>query len=430
MKNNRMVVYKLAGRSLAAAMRLEEELRRELKTVPVVHAGTFKDIGDSWNALYKGLLARLEQEAPEVLELTGLNARAVQVFQEPQTLPRAYAEAPHIFLSPEKNPEYFMYVPVDYKGRYFAPADGIKLNAKEEQITGDRLFAGGWLGNAPIVAVTKQGVATPADYTPPPKSALRKAFPYMPNDRVCFLAAGRSLAAVADYNARKEEWQRCLKAACHAIEAAVEQDKPKILAALPAGEDVRISATYSYYSNGGGKAGLLLSVRREGKDNLWNAGKTVPVPPSPAFTQEERGGGEYIVKARTDTPEGRRLAVVINAIPDTPGLGDYADLRGNFDIRQDDIGKALGVNGVIPQVAELAGRTLLIYSAAPKSKKSGFCPPDATPFPAFAYAWLRKDEEDIRMGTTPPPMPKAVADALAKPLEPVKRRRKNNPPRP
>ncbi len=430
MKNNGMIVYKLQGRSLAAAMRLEEELRRELETVPVQNTGTFKEIGDSWSALYKGLLARLKREAPEVLRLTGLNDRAVQVSQEPQTLPRAYAEVPHISLSPEKNPEYFMYVPVDYKGRHFAPVDGILLNAREERITGDRLFAGGWLGNAPIVSVTKQGVATPADYTLPSQSALRKAFPYIKNDRVTFLAAGRSLAAVADYNARKEEWQRRLKTACHAIEAVVEQDRPKILAALPSGEDVRISASYSYYSNGGGKATLLLSVRREGKDDLWNAGKTVPAPPSPAFVLEARGGGEYIVKARTDTPEGRRLASVINAVPDTPSLGDYAALRGNFDVRQDDIGKAMGVNGIVPQVTELAGHTFLTYNAAPKAKKNGFCPPDAKPFPASAYAWLRKDDEDCRMGTTPPPMPKSVADALADMQKAAKPRHKKRPPAP
>ncbi|MDE2336741.1 MAG: hypothetical protein KGL10_05460 [Alphaproteobacteria bacterium] len=429
-KSNGMLVYKLAGRSLAAARRLEDELRRELETVPVLKEGNLKAIGDSWNALYKGLLARLAVEAPEVLELTGLNARAVQVFQGPQTWPRAYAEAPHIFLSPEKNPEYFMYVPVDYKGGHFVPADGILLDEKEERITGDRLFAGGWLGNAPLVTVKKEGVTTPADYAPPSKSALRKAFSYLPNDYVCFIAAGRSLALVADLKARQKEWERRLKHACRAIEAAVELDKPKMLAALPAGEDVRISATYSYYSSGGGRAELLLSVRREGKKDFWSAGKTVPVPPSPAFTLEDRSGGEYIVRARTDTPEGRRLAAVIDAIPDTPGLGDYAALRGNFAVKKDSIGQALGVNGVVPHVVELAGRTILVYTAAPKSGKDGFCPPDAQPFSAFAYEWLRADDGDRNTGVTPPPMPQAVSDALAGKPAATPPRRKKSPPRP
>ncbi|MBI1215235.1 MAG: hypothetical protein GC185_05370 [Alphaproteobacteria bacterium] len=424
-KANGSVVYKLAGRSLEAALRLEEELKRELQTVPVMQSGNLKDIGDSWDAMYKGLLARLEKEAPEVLELTGLKSSSVQVFQGPQTLPRAYAESPQIFSSPERAPEYFMYAPVDYKGEHFVPEDGVKLSAKEERTTDNRLFAGGWLGNAPIVTVKKRGVETPADYKPPSKSALRKAFSYMPNDRVCFLAAGRSLEIVEDLKARKEDWQEKLGAACRAIEAEVLKTKPWILAELPPGEDVRVSATYSYMGGGGGKAELLLSVRREGKDDIWNAGKTVTPPPSPAFDTGERGGGDCTVLPRRDTEEGRALAALIDAIPETPGLRDYPELYADFSIEKDEIGQMLGVNGTVPQSVDVAGRTVLLYNAAPESGKNGFCPPGATPFPAEAYEWLRSDEGDRNMGITPPPMPKSLA-ALLDGKTPSKKQQKEN----
>src|SRR6218665_2043869 len=132
-KRNGTVVYALAGRALDAALRLDAELRRELESVPVLQSGNMKDIGDSWDAMYKGLLARLEHEAPEVLQLTGLKSPATQVFQGPQTLPRAYNEYPQIFTSPEKKPMFFMYSPIGYKGKQFVPADSVPLN--EKQIT-------------------------------------------------------------------------------------------------------------------------------------------------------------------------------------------------------------------------------------------------------------------------------------------------------
>ncbi len=412
-ERNGTVVYALAGRSLEAALRLERELAKELQTVPVLQKGSLRDIGDSWDGMYKGLLARLEKDAPHVLTLTGLKSPAVQVFKGPQTLPGAYEEYPKIFSSPEKIPAYFLYAPVDYKGRHFVPADAVLLTDKESQNIDNRLFAGGWLGNAPIVSIKKQGVATPTDYVAPSETELRKAFSYAKNDHVTYLAAGRSLEIVEEYRARTREWERKIKAACRAIEAAAGKTKTEILLGLPAGEDVRISATYSYSSGGGDKATLLLSIRREGKNSIWDAGKTVDALPSPAFHLSNREGGEYIVTARTDTAEGKKLAALIDAIPLTPGLRDYPELYANFDIKHDQISRMLGVNGVVPQAVEVDGRTVLVYSISPKSKENGFCPPGAKPFPAEAYEWLRSNEGDRNMGITPPPMPKEIVDILS-----------------
>jgi hypothetical protein len=410
---NGNVVYELSGRALDAAKRLEQELRKELQTVPVKQSGNLKEIGDSWDAMYKGLLARLAKEAPEVLELTGLKAPATQVFKGVQTLPRAYREYPQIFTSPEQQPRYFMYAPVDYKGDHFTPADSKKLGGKEEARVGDLLFAGGWLGNAPIVGVRKEGVATPADYKPPSASALRKQFSYMPNDRVCFIAGGRSLALVKDFRARNKDWEKRLKTACRAIENAAGKKKNIILANLPLEEEVRISATYSYSSGGGDKATLLLSARREGKDNLWNAGKTVNMPDSPAYKLTPRQGGEYVVTPRRDTPEGKKLAALIDAIPLTPGLRDYPELFADYALKKDKIGQMLGVNGTVPQVVAVEGLTVLLYNAAPADKKKSFCPPGATPLPTPVYEWLRSDEGDRNMSISPPPRPAIVSKTLA-----------------
>lgn len=413
-KPNSNVVYALAGRALEAAQRLEQELQRELKTVAVMRSGNMKDMGDSWDAMYKGLLERLDREAPEILELTGLKSPATQVFKGAQTLPRAYQEYPQIFASPEKKPMLYMYAPVDYKGAHFVPVDSVPMTGKQADRVGDLLFAGGWLGNAPLVSVRKEGVATPADYKAPGKTALRKAFSHMSNDRVCFLAAGRSLDIVQDYRARTEDWKEKLQTACRAIEAEVGKKKNELLVMLPVGEDVNISVSYSYSSQGGDKATLLLSVRRAGKDSMWNAGKKVDAPESDAYRLTPREGGEYVVKPRRDTPEGKALAAIIDAVPRTPGLKEYPELLADFKIKQDQIGRMLGVNGSIPQVVDVGGYTVLLYTAAPGVKKDSFCPPGAQPFKAEAYEWLRSDEGDRNMSIKSPPMPRDLADLLAK----------------
>ncbi len=248
----------------------------------------------------------------------------------------------------------------------------------------------------------------------------------MANDRVTFLATGRSLALVEDYRARTEDWKKQLKIACDAITAETEKLKPIILSVLPAGEDVRISTTYSYAMNGGGKATLLLSARREGKVGLLSGGKAVNIPDSPAYTLGERNGGDYEVVPRRDTPEGRALAALIDAIPQTPSLGDYPELCANYKIKQTTIGNAIGVNGIIPQVVDVEGYTVLLYNSAPKDKKNPFCPPGAKPFPVEVYEWLRSDQGDRNMGITPPPRPIEVMATLgvAQKFQPAKNKPK------
>lgn len=419
-KRNGNIVYALSGRTLEAAKQLERELAKELETVPVKTLGNMKEIGDSWDAMYRGLLVRLEKEAPEILVLTGLKAPTTQVFKGPQSLPRAYNEYPQIFLSPEKEPRYFMYVPVDYRGRHFMPLDSKRLNDKEEAKVGDLLFAGGWLGNAPIVTVKKRGVATPADYVAPDDAELRKSAGYAVNDQVIFLPAGRSLELVQDYRARTEDWKAKIDAAREEIEKEVIKRKGDVLAFLPPGEDVKPSISYRYSSGGGDKVQLLLSVRREGKDNLWHAGKAVNPPLSPAYTLEaQEYGGEFIVTPNRATPEGRKIAALIDAIPLTPGLGDYPELRADYSVHHDDITKMLGVNGEVPYALDVAGITVLRYMASPDARKD-FCPPDAKPFPTEAYEWLRSDEGDKNMGIEPPPMHKDVADILSSVKKPAK----------
>ena len=84
----------------------------------------------------------------------------------------------------------------------------------------------------------------------------------------------------------------------------------------------------------------------------------------------------------------------------------------NYDIKKDDIGQFLGINGTVPQVVDVEGHTILLYNSAPKDKKKDFCPPGAKPFPTEAYQWLDSDKGDRNMGVKLPPMPDSVASIL------------------
>lgn len=405
---NGQLLYKLEGVSLSAAKRLEQEIEKELETTSPLRLGNVSDINKSWCAFYTRLLARLEKEAPEVLEHTGLHAGTTCVREKAQHFPRAYKKFPDIFLSPLNPPDYYMYVPTDYKGRHFVPADARLLDKKEEERVGNLLFAGGWLGNAPLVSTPENGIKTPEDFIP---QTVFEPEEWNQNDLVCFLAKGRSLDIIHDLEARTAVWQKKLDAARAAIKQEVKKTLPQLLASLPPGEEVNINASYSYRS--GEVPQLTLSIQLRGTQNIFAAGQTIPPLPSPAFHLVPRGYGEYIVTARTDTPEGVAFAKWVDDIPSTPWLGDCPELFAPFKIKEDSLTTMLGLNGTVPRTATHAENVFLIYNASAETPRESFCPTDAIPCPAEIYYWLQDDEADRNLGNTPPPMPKEVAEFLS-----------------
>lgn len=405
---NSQIVYKLEGVSLSAAKRLQQEIKKERETAPPLGLGNASDIKKSWENFYRQVLARLEKEAPEVLEHTGLRVATIHVREQKQHFPRAYEKFPQIFLSPLDPPDYYMYVPTDYKGRHFVPSDARLLDEKEERHVGHLLFAGGWIGNPPLLSMPENGVKTPEDFIP--KTVFERE-QWDQNELVCFIAKGRSLAIVQDLKARADVWKKKLDAACTAIKQEVEKTLPQLLASLPKGEEVYISASYAYCS--GKIPELLLSISRKGHGDIFAMGKKVPPVPSPAFHLVPREYGEYTVTARTDTPEGLEIAKLIADISATPWPGDYPELFAPFKIKEDQITKMLGVNGVVPRAATLAQNVFLIYNASTGEPRGNFCPPDAVPCPAEIYHWLFDDQNDRMINVIPPPMPKKVSDFLS-----------------
>ena len=379
----RNALFELKGKSLQAALDLEKELEKEIARVKPKNTGNLADIQGSWKNLYVGLLTRLEKENPDLLIATGLHQAAIQIREMPDSYPRAYLEYPQIFLSPEKSPRYFMYAPIDYKGDFFKPQDALAVtDKKQERAIGELLFAGGWLGNAPLIDMQRQGTALPKEYQALMSDTFSSAA--KKSDILCFIAAGRSLAIVHEYEAAKASYDA-------AVSKMFEDVRVMVESAYPPGtdkSDVYVNMSYSEHKRDGANSGIEISVgsRRAG-------GNRVPMPENPHYNLS----GDYIF-FRDDTQEGRVLKALCGAVPKRPDISDYAELRTK--------------NGKSPQLRSLGAYQVLVYSV-PEKAHHMIVPPDSYPLPARVVEWLREDENDNRIGIKPPPMPKEVANALA-----------------
>ena len=398
MSKNPTVCYELKGASLAAARALEAEVVRAVRETPPKNEGNLLEIQQSWQAFYQKLIARLAADNPQLLAATGLDAPALQIRQEKGGFARAYQVYAQIFTSPERAPRYFMYVPVAADGAHFVPQDAVRLDARQEKAVGALLFAGGWLGNAPLVDRASQGIALPPGVkVETPQLQFNRAA--KPQGRVeqCFLAAGRSLENVQDYEARLAHYNQCVERVFDAVKAETEKLYPQILQAQPAGSGLYTNLSRSDRPAPGADTGMAFSNRLEG------SGEKVAVPESRAFHTVPHHGDLAIV-TRDDTDEGRALGQLLRAVPARPSLADYPELRADFAPALSDIEKMVGLNGTVPTLVTQGHLKLLRYHAA-EGDRSLFVPPGARLFPAAAMAWLRQDEEDRRQGIEPPPLP-------------------------
>jgi hypothetical protein len=261
-----------------------------------------------------------------------------------------------------------------------------------------------------MLPVTRAGVATPADFMP--HSADYKAS-FQPESRQqrCFIPGGESLAAIEDCDRREAEWKAALERACTHINKVIGQQVPELLKTLPAGEGVRISATYTYGGSYGKKTQLLVSGSMTGAASIMNAGKRVELLQNNHCRLERYHGGDYKVISRRDTPEGKELAKLVRAIPPRPELADYPVLHADFHFQPGQIEQMVGANGVVPRIWDIAPYRVLVYNSD-DSVKSDFCPRGARPISTAVFEWLKSDQGDRNMGITPPPMPDEVRQAI------------------
>lgn len=397
------VCYELQGKSLEAARWLSRELHREILAVRPKQEGNLAEIQVNWKAMYDGLFKRLKRENPEMLAATGLLSPAVCVYQAGPSCPRSYVEYPAIIASPQKAPRFFIYAPVDYKGNHFVPPDAKRLDAKEQAAADSLLFAGGWLGNGPLLDMGKTGTALPADYSHVPSAAA--SFNDKNRSYRCYIARGESLKIVEDFNRRKSDYDARVTEAFDRVRDLAQALFPQVRAALDSpDEELNVSMMYGEHNKDGDRSGVELTIRKK-----W--GEAVAMPENPHFTTDSKGHMYF----RTDTPEGRALKEWFDAMPARPGLSDYPRLHAAFSFERDDIDKMIGVNGIVPQALQFGHYTVLRYNTA-AGDETPFCPPDALPLSTAAYMWLDADKSDANMGITPPPMPREIAQMLGESL--------------
>lgn len=178
---NTDMVYRLQGRSLRAAEILESHIRRQWEREPLDMGLLLSDMPryeESLIRFYDGFFAALRAEAPEVVDILGLESRAVQVTEYPwgdgKIAAAAYAPAIYKMDTERGYDGYVMISPVDYKGRHFIPEDAapVEGEAREVLMRGLRYTDFGDIGLL-VYGLCDDHADVPADY-------LSSKKPYIP----------------------------------------------------------------------------------------------------------------------------------------------------------------------------------------------------------------------------------------------------------
>lgn len=367
------IIYELDGKSLTAAQNLEEIYRVCAELYNPKNTGNLKDIGDDWQKFYSYLVDYLQDKHIDVMLETGLASPSLCVYQGYATLPRCYREYPEIYLSPEREPRYFMYVPEGYDGSAFVPEDARLLDKTEANQVGDLLFAGGWLGNAPIVGLKKQGYALPDDYIEPDLNSLKRSFDKRKNN---YLITGNpALEKIEAYASAVERNSATVSKAFDITKQLVEQIYDDAGFDRAAEYSTGVSFGEHNMDMKSGISGLEVYLNKNAP----------PFPQNPYFSLVNQGGRFYVA-FRNDTPEGC----------------EYRALFIGPDILRPDLKQYLNTDTHV-NLFTCDGKQFLTFFDKPKNVPAGLrAVSDET------VNWLKSDEGDRNMGITPPPMPDSV----------------------
>jgi hypothetical protein len=140
----------------------------------------------------------------------------VHLRQDAGCYPRAYRRYPQIFVS-QTPPGAIMFVPVGHKDDYFVPQDAGLLEGEARESACNRLFAGGWGGNAPLLSKREEGIPLPAGFAS--DEGLSQAFTAACDSRheVAILARGESLARILRHEEALRDYNRKADAVIEAV---------------------------------------------------------------------------------------------------------------------------------------------------------------------------------------------------------------------
>ena len=155
MSNPYYAVYELQGKSLAAAKALDAEVQKDLaKHTEAPNTPNLRAV----------FLDRMNNDHPDLVAQTGIEHRAICVRVEHDGTQSAYTETPVIHKTPNAEPRFIMYAPIDYKGHHFEPEDAILLDDQMQSIYASGLFAGGWSNGNPVFPESRRITPVPDDF--------------------------------------------------------------------------------------------------------------------------------------------------------------------------------------------------------------------------------------------------------------------------
>lgn len=378
-------LYELDGASLQAAQNLEYHVTVAVRKFQPQNSGNLAEISASWQSFYKKLMAELQDSDPDVLQQTGLTTPSYVVLEERGAEPRCYSEYPAIFTSPEEKPRYFMYVPVAYNGKEFVPTDARLIEGPEKQSIGDLLFAGGWLGNAPLVVIERAGLVLPEDFKPTSQDKLRDSFNAQGHS---YLLSGKAIDQIKSY-------KKTLETHSASVNKAFDATRLLIAQIYDAQEGIEIES---------GDIGImfghhLVDLNKSISGIEINMKSGLPqMPPNDYFKISIINNSHYIT-FRDDTNAGKTYREMVEVIlKPRPEIKDF-----------------IKTSGPSPILIEQGGKYLLKYFEKPNQLPTGL-----KPISRELLNWIRADERDRNGGVTPPPMPQKLWQELSDNFERIK----------
>ena len=410
------IVYKLQGKSLAAAKELEKFAETHWKAQPpVVYPINMLDLQRRSQEIYAAMMRKLHDENPALEAATGLDKPVTKVLSGIESSPRAYVSWPEIFttaVGPKS--EYFMYAPISHDGSHFEPEDGVALNEKQEQRAGNLLWAGGWIGNAPLAPRPDFGVPVPAGFDPATSNILQRNGLSSETETVrVFKAAGASLAAVHSLQNQEAAHNEAVTRLFDHIKSMAPTTAQLYKADGSPGPVVKVYANLSLSDDGENTPRPTISIRIDG------SGEPVGVKESEGYivAAPAHGGDVYIVP-NVNSEAGKQFAELLNH-PDLrrKDVRNYPQLR--YPAAPDSVGgqfqeAAKDFSG-LPLIRDFGGDHYLVYRVErDKNDPTLPGPAGAIPVSPAAFHWLDADATDGMRGISPPPMPPEIAAELGK----------------
>tara|TARA_B100001179_G_C18593242_1_gene405749 strand:- start:1084 stop:2283 length:1200 start_codon:yes stop_codon:yes gene_type:complete len=368
------------SKAMEAIKSVAKAKAQESRNHDLPQSGNLADIQKKYRKFEKAVLEKLEQKNPESLESIGLKTGLTRVFEKASGILRAYDVKPAIYYDRFPDGEggyatrFFLFSPVDYKGKYFVPENSKLIEGDELEQVNSYLFAGGWSSPGCLLSTPEKGVVLPEGFDGANDQVIGQS--YQAPKTISFLPGGQFIDILDDIECSNIQYRESMNCLIDEIKKIYSEKMGDDLLAQTDGEEYSFSVMYSL------SGPVRLEISPKGK---W--GDTLNTPENPWFTISREKGHHHTIVPRTDTDEGKALAKKFEALKSPKELKDYI------------------VFAALPpaQIREVKGLKILRFQL-----KDGENPPhlrDCKEVNEQALSWIIENINDRNIGVSPPPMP-------------------------